>query len=56
MIKALFAWLFYDHHRKMEERYYAQSVDLIDLERRQRLVSRGQAPWQVASRIFHTHN
>jgi hypothetical protein len=29
------------------EEYLADSISLEDLERRQRLISRGEAPWQV---------
>lgn len=29
-----------------EEFYYSQSTDLVDLERRMRLVQKGQAPFQ----------
>lgn len=29
-----------------EEYYYSQAVDRVDLERRMRLVERGQAPFQ----------
>ncbi len=29
-----------------EEKYLASSTDLVELERRQRLIQRGQAPWQ----------
>lgn len=32
-----------------EERYLANSCDLVELERRQRLIQRGQAPWQPAT-------
>ena len=31
----------------LEERYYSESVDRVDLERRMRLVQKGQAPFQV---------
>lgn len=50
MIKKLLNWLVKDDHKRMEEAYYANSTDLVDLERRMRLVSRGQAPWQIAAR------
>ena len=29
-----------------EEKYLASSTDLVELERRQRLIQNGQAPWQ----------
>jgi len=29
-----------------EEKYLASSCDLVELERRQRLIQTGQAPWQ----------
>lgn len=29
------------------EEYLADSISLEDLERRQRLISRGEAPWQL---------
>ena len=29
-----------------EEKYLASSCDLVELQRRQRLIQRGQAPWQ----------
>jgi hypothetical protein len=32
--------------RDMINEYLADSVSLEDLERRQRLISRGEAPWQ----------
>jgi len=25
----------------------AESTDLVDIERRQRMISKGQAPWQI---------
>lgn len=30
-----------------EETWLAQSTDLVDLERRQRMLQRGQAPWHL---------
>ena len=30
-----------------EEKWLAQSTDLVDLERRQRMLQRGQAPWHL---------
>ena len=33
-----------------EERYLSESSDAIDLENRQRLLARGQAPYQVSTR------
>jgi hypothetical protein len=34
------------------ENWFANSVDLADLERRQRMLERGQAPWQT----YTNHN
>ena len=36
-----------DQEQTMMENWFANSVDLADLERRQRMVERGQAPWQI---------
>lgn len=33
--------------QKQIEKYLAESYDLVDLERRQRQISRGEAPWQI---------
>ena len=33
-----------------EERYLCESSDVVDLENRQRLIARGQAPYQVSTR------
>lgn len=33
------------------EDYLADSISLEDLERRQRLIARGEAPWQVRNKI-----
>lgn len=35
-----------DHEQQLIENFFANSTDLADLERRQRMVERGQAPWQ----------
>lgn len=35
-----------DHEKKMIEDWLASSSDLVDLERRQKMLDRGQAPWQ----------
>ena len=34
------------------EEYLADSISLEDLERRQRSISRGEAPWQTQSRAY----
>lgn len=33
--------------QRLVEQWLAESTDLIDIERRQRMISRGQAPWQI---------
>lgn len=33
--------------QQLVEQWLAESTDLVDIERRQRMISRGQAPWQV---------
>lgn len=33
--------------KELVEEYLADSISLEDLERRQRLINRGEAPWQV---------
>jgi hypothetical protein len=33
--------------QRLVEQWLAESTDLVDIERRQRMISRGQAPWQV---------
>jgi len=35
-----------DHEKAMIEDWLANSSDLVDLERRQKMLDRGQAPWQ----------
>jgi len=35
------------NEKDMVESYLADSISLEDLERRQRAISRGEAPWQV---------
>jgi hypothetical protein len=37
--------------QKQIENYLANSYDLVDLERRQRQISRGEAPWQVQANV-----
>ena len=37
------------------EDYLSNSISLEDLERRQREISRGEAPWQVRSRLLAGH-
>jgi hypothetical protein len=41
-----------DHEQRLIENWFANSVDLADLERRQRMLERGQAPWQT----YTNHN
>jgi hypothetical protein len=33
--------------QRLVEQWLAESTDLVDIERRQRMISRGQAPWQI---------
>lgn len=33
--------------QRLASQWLAESTDLVDIERRQRMISRGQAPWQV---------
>jgi hypothetical protein len=33
--------------QQLVEQWLSESTDLVDIERRQRMISRGQAPWQV---------
>lgn len=49
MIKRFFANFFTtrDYNKQMSDEYLAEATDLIDLERRQRQMDRGQAPWQI---------
>lgn len=35
-----------------EEKWLSQSVDLVDLENRQKMIARGQAPWQHYNHHF----
>lgn len=37
------------------EDYLADSLSLEDLERRQRMIARGEAPWQIRSKISVGH-
>jgi len=39
-----------DQEQKTMENWFANSVDLADLERRQRMVEHGQAPWQIRAK------
>lgn len=32
------------------EQWLAESKDLVDLERRQRMIDKGQAPWQIQAK------
>lgn len=33
--------------QRLVEQWLAESTDLVDIERRQRMISKGQAPWQI---------
>lgn len=33
--------------QRLVEQWLAESNDLVDIERRQRMISKGQAPWQI---------
>lgn len=44
--------LFKSESMTTEERWLSQSVDLVDLENRQKMIARGQAPWQHYSNNF----
>jgi hypothetical protein len=35
--------------QRLVEQWLAESTDLVDIERRQRMISKGQAPWQIRS-------
>jgi len=47
LLKALFTEQRTGVLTTQEEKWLAQSTDLVDLERRQRMLQRGQAPWAV---------
>lgn len=48
MIRNIFKDLFNSRdERQFVEEYLADSISLEDLERRQRMISRGEAPWQI---------
>jgi hypothetical protein len=50
MLKNMFNGLLHARtEREMMEEYLADSISLEDLERRQRLINRGEAPWQVSA-------
>lgn len=40
-----------DHEQQLIENWFAASIDLSDLERRQKMLERGQAPWQTRANI-----
>ncbi len=48
-IKTLFT---HKDEKSIIEEYLADSLSLEDLERRQRLIARGEAPWQVRHRTI----
>ena len=33
--------------QRLVEQWLGESTDLVDIERRQRMISNGQAPWQI---------
>ena len=33
--------------QRLVEQWLAESTDLVEIERRQRMISKGQAPWQI---------
>ena len=51
LLNKLLKALFTEHNTGVlttqEEKWLAQSTDLVDLERRQRMLQRGQAPWHL---------
>jgi len=49
LLKALFTERNTGVLTKQEEKWLANSTDLVDLERRQKMLARGQAPFQVQS-------
>lgn len=42
----LLEWFLRDHEGQRIERYLSESTDLVELEYRQRKITRGEAPWQ----------
>jgi hypothetical protein len=40
-----------DHEQQLVENWFAASKDLADLERRQKMLERGQAPWQTRANV-----
>ena len=51
MMKLLSNWFKRDP-MSIEERWLSQSTDLVDLENRQKMIARGQAPWQNNGKVF----
>lgn len=48
MLKNMFNGMLQPRTEKEKvEEYLADSISLEDLERRQRLINRGEAPWQI---------
>ena len=47
MVKFLKAFFATKDTKTMIEEYLADSISLEDLERRQRMIERNQAPWQI---------
>lgn len=40
-----------DHEQQLIENWLAASVDLADLERRQKMLEHGQAPWRAGTNM-----
>ena len=38
-------------HQKQAEQYLSESIDLADVERRQREMDKGLAPWQLRNNL-----
>jgi hypothetical protein len=38
-------------YQKQAEQYLAESIDLVDVERRQREMDKGAAPWQLKNNV-----
>jgi hypothetical protein len=43
-------WFKTVNEQDLVEQYLADSASLADVERRQRLISRGEAPWQISAK------
>ena len=51
MKKLLKLLVSFDTEKDVIYKYLCDSVSLTDLERRQRLIANGQAPWQVQAKM-----